>query len=96
MNNKLEKTLLEMFGEPIFVDVKGVISARSDATSSPAPPPKSIDVIACSTCGELPIDDSCACAGGKVCPMCGQMPTKIDTICSCNTGETVNQCSQSF
>jgi hypothetical protein len=115
MNKKLEKTLLETFGEPLDViygtkigDVKDISKVGAVGVRG-----ESDETIQCLACGELPIGGSCGCdhsdgkdegqicsgcgmmvVGGKcgcahddVCPMCGQMPPRLDSSCGCGLTE---------
>jgi tetrahydromethanopterin S-methyltransferase subunit C len=79
MNKNLEKTILEMFGEPIgkvpgitTVGAAGVRNMSEDDLG---------DV--CPSCGMMSVDGQCACLMRDVCPMCGMMPPAIDRSCGC-------------
>lgn len=96
MNKKLEKTLLEMFGEPIdpvfgtkVGDVKGIADVGAVGVRD-----VSEDIVVCPACGEMPIDGQCACDNSDVCPMCGQMPPKVDATCSCGLTEGAGMCGE--
>jgi len=99
MNKKLEKTLLEMFGEPLESIYGTKIGDVEDISKTGAVGARDVseDTVICPVCGEMPIDGKCGCANSDVCPMCGQMPPDIEAPCSCGLIEGANvngECKQ--
>jgi hypothetical protein len=89
MNKKLEKTLLEMFGDPLESIYGTKIGDVEDIADVGAVGARGVseDAVVCPTCGEMPIDGQCGCANSVVCPMCGQMPPNVEAPCSCGLME---------
>jgi len=96
MNKKLEKTLLEMFGEPLDPIFGIKIGDVEDISKIGAVGVRDVveDAVVCPACGQMPIDGQCGCEDSEVCPACGHMPPKIDAACSCGLTEGSSVCGQ--
>jgi len=91
MNKKLEKTLLEMFGEPLDPIFGIKIGDVEDISKIGAVGVRDVveDAVVCPACGHMPpkIDAACSCGlteGSSVCGQCGMK----ESTCECGTYES--------
>jgi len=97
MNKKLEKTLLEMFGEPLSADLGTKIGNVKDIKKIGSVGVRDESEGVCSVCGEMPVEESCGCDhtvddDNTVCPGCGMMV--VNGQCGCESSDVCPTCGQ--
>lgn len=97
MKKNLEKTLVEMFGDPLEPKMGTRVGELPGITSVGAVGARDMreDELGgiCPDCGMMPIDGKCGCAADEsgVCPTCGMMSIHLDKPCSCGLNESVDE-----
>jgi len=85
----LRKNLIETFGEPLISTYdkknakKRIVNIGFIVTNNELK-----DDYICSKCKEMIIGGSCGCDNIKICPTCKEMPSTLNSNCSCELIES--------